>query len=127
MVLNLCLRRTLAWCLLAMMMLGSLAPTVSRARAFLQGAGSVSWTEICTSQGVVNVAVQNDDAPPPATLVLDHCPLCVLGQDRLAPPPQPLVWQGLPQGPPEVPRSSTPLAQTAHSWAAQPRAPPVFS
>ena len=122
---NLRLRHTLAWWLLAVMLLGALAPTVSRARAAAQGASGVTWMEVCTTQGMTQVAVQDDSTPQPATVVVDHCPLCVLGLDRLAPPPRPLVWLGLPQGPPPTFVFATPLTLASRPWAVQSRAPPV--
>ena len=123
---NLRLRHTLAWWLLAVMLLGALAPTVSRARAAAHGTAGVTWMEVCTSQGMTQVAVQYDNRTPPATVVVDHCPLCVLGLDRLAPPPQPLVWLGLPQGPPPTSLFASPLTLASRPWAVQSRAPPVF-
>lgn len=126
MVLNFRHRRTLAWWLLAVMLLGALAPTVSRARAAAQGAASVTWMEVCTPQGMTQVAAQEDNSTPPVTVVVDYCPLCVQGQDRLAPPPQPLVWLGLPQGPPPPSLFATSLTLASRPWAVQSRAPPAF-
>ena len=128
MALNLRLHRTLAWWVLAVMLLGALTPTVSRARAAMQDLRGVSWMEVCTPQGLQRVAAQDDgDHPPPATAVLDHCPLCVLSGDRLAPPTRPLVWWGLPQGPPAAAFYASPLCLTPRTWAVQSRAPPALS
>ena len=127
MVLNLRLRHRLAWWLLAVMLLGALAPTVSRARAAAQGASGVTWMEVCTAQGMQQVAVGDSQDPAPATVVVDHCPLCVLSLDRLAPPAAPFVWQGLPQAPPVVAFVPQPLELTARPWAVQSRAPPAHS
>lgn len=127
MVLNLPLRRTLAWWLLAVMLLGALAPTVSRARAALQDPRGVSWMEVCTPQGMQRVAAQDERHTPPATVVVDHCPLCVLSGDRLAPPTRPFVWLGLPQGPPAASFFESPLRLTPRIWAVQSRAPPALS
>ena len=120
------LQRWLAWWLLAVTLLGALAPTVSRARAAAQGQTGVTWMEVCTTQGMQRVAVDEPDAPVPPPVVVDHCPLCVLGLDRLAPPPQPLVWLGLPQGPPPTFVFATPLTLASRPWAVQSRAPPAF-
>lgn len=126
MALNLRLRHTLAWWLLAVMLMGALAPTVSRARAAAQGTAGVTWMEVCTPQGMTQVAAQQDNSTLPVTVVVDHCTLCVLGLDRLAPPPQPLVWLGLPQGPPPTFLIATPLPLASRPWAVQSRAPPAF-
>ena len=123
---NLRLRHTLAWWLLAVMLLGALAPTVSRARAAAHGTAGVTWMEVCTSQGTTQVAVQDDSRSAPDTVVVDHCLLCVLGMDRLAPPPHPFVWQGLPQGPPQHPLSALSFILTDRPWSVQSRAPPAF-
>lgn len=121
------LQRWLAWWLLAVTLLGALAPTVSRARAAAQGQTGVTWMEVCTTQGMQRVAVDEPYAPAPPTVVVDHCPLCVLSLDRQAPPVDPFVWQGLSQAPPVFDRvhASTPL--TTRPWAVQSRAPPVRS
>ena len=121
------LQRWLAWWLLAVTLLGALAPTVSRARAAAQGQACVTWMEVCTSQGMQQVAVGDSQDPAPATVVVDHCPLCVLSLDRLAPPAAPFVWQGLPQAPPVFAFVHHPLELTARPWAVQSRAPPAHS
>jgi hypothetical protein len=127
MVLNLRLRRALAWWLLAVMLMGALAPTVSRARAAAQGATAVTWMEVCTNQGMQKVAVSGQDQSAPDHVVVDHCPLCVLMADRLAPPPQPFVWQGLPQASLVFSVFAHAFTLTSRPWAVQSRAPPVFS
>ena len=127
MVLTLRLRRTLAWWLLAVMLMGALAPTVSRARAAELGTAAVTWMEVCTNQGMQKVAVQGQDQSTPDHVVVDHCPLCVLMADRLAPPPQPFVWQGLPQAPPVFWTGAVSFTLADRPWAVQSRAPPLFS
>ena len=121
------LQRWLAWWLLAVTLLGALAPTVSRARAAAQGQTGVTWMEVCTTQGMQRVAVDEPDAPVPTTVVVDHCPLCVLTLDRLAPPAAPFVWQGLPQAPPVFAFIHLSLELTARHWTVQSRAPPAHS
>lgn len=127
MVLNLRLRRTLAWWLMAVMLLGALAPTVSRARAAAQDPRGLSWLEVCTPQGLQRVAAQDDGSAPPAAVMVDHCPLCVLSGDRLAPPACAYVWSGLPQGPPTSAFFESDLRLTPRTWAVQSRAPPTLS
>lgn len=127
MLLNLRLQRSLAWWLLAVMLLGALAPTVSRARAAAQGQAGVTWMEVCTSQGMQQVAIGDSQNPAPTTVVVDHCPLCVLTLDRLAPPAAPFVWQGLPQAPPVFAFIHLSLELTSRHWTVQSRAPPAHS
>lgn len=127
MVLNLRLRRKLAWWLLAVMLLGALAPTVSRARAAVQDPRGVNWMEVCTPQGMQQVAAQDVGHAPASAVVVDHCPLCVLSSDRLTPPSPAFVWIGLPQGPPAPACFESPLHLTPRTWAVQSRAPPTLS
>jgi hypothetical protein len=94
--------RVTVWLVMAVLLLGALAPTVSRALAALRS--GQADIEVCTSQGprrispgqagVVALAaspgiVRPGDAPggsrPPP--VLDHCPFCLLVAERLGPPP----------------------------------------
>lgn len=127
MLLNLRLQRWLAWWLLAVTLLGALAPTVSRARAAALGQAGLTWMEVCTTQGMKQVAVSDSQDPAPIKVIVDHCPLCVLSLDRLAPPVDPFAWQGLPQGPPDFSLAYTSLELTTRPWSVQSRAPPTFS
>ncbi len=127
MVLNLRLRRALAWWLLGVMLLGALAPTVSRARAWSQGA-AVGWVEVCTSEGTRQIALgtQSDDAPAlPGTPTLDHCALCMLASDRLAPPPSAWEWQAAPQASPMLAAAFIPFSLPVLHWTVHSRAPPA--
>lgn len=75
--------------LLAVMLLATLAPTVSRAMATQQGAAG--WVELCTSAGTRWVQVADDVATaepgtaPSGSHVLDACGYCVLAAERFAP------------------------------------------
>jgi hypothetical protein len=127
MVMNLRLRRAVAWWLLGVMLLGALAPTVSRARAWSLGSSTV-WVEVCTTEGTRQIALDNrsDDAPGhPGTPMLDHCALCVLASDRLAPPPSPFEWQALPQAPPVLAAAFVPFSLSVLHWTVHSRAPPA--
>ncbi|HOB66313.1 MAG TPA: DUF2946 family protein [Ottowia sp.] len=85
------------WLALLVLLLATLAPTVSRT---LAAAGGGGWAQVCTPEGVRWVALSDADAresgvadsQTPASPSLDHCPLCVLMGDRLAPPSPPWVW-----------------------------------
>ncbi len=86
------------WLAVALMLLGALAPTVSRALASRAGAVP-SAIEVCTSEGPrwleVRSATPSDPnasgttAPegPGVVPSLDHCPFCLLVAERLGPPP----------------------------------------
>jgi hypothetical protein len=74
------------WLVLCVMVLGAMAPTVSRAVAW---GNDVRGMEVCTAQGsgylVVGVE-HRDSAPQPS---LDHCPFCLQPTDKgAAPPPE---------------------------------------
>jgi Protein of unknown function (DUF2946) len=122
--------RKLSLLVLCVMLLGALAPTVSRARAWRQGA-QINWTEVCTTDGARQVAVDQvpgeDRSPAPAMGILDHCALCVLATDRMAPPVTPWVWQGLPQAPPKLAEAEIVFIQTVPHWTVHSRAPPDLS
>ena len=123
--------RRLSLLVLCVMLLGALAPTVSRARAWVQGS-QVSWVEVCTSAGTGRVAVDSSADGPvapalPGMGMLDHCALCVLASDRMAPPTNPFVWKGLPQAPPLLAPVSFSFWLTTLHWAVQSRAPPALT
>jgi Protein of unknown function (DUF2946) len=122
--------RKLSLLVLCVMLLGALAPTVSRARAWSQGA-QINWTEVCTTDGARQVAVDQvpgeDRSPAPAMGMLDHCALCVLATDRMAPPVTPWIWQGLPQAPPKLAEAEIVFIQTVPHWTVHSRAPPDLS
>ncbi|MEY4733708.1 MAG: hypothetical protein RLZZ464_1774 [Pseudomonadota bacterium] len=122
--------RKLSLLVLCVMLLGALAPTVSRARAWSQGA-QINWTEVCTTDGARQVVVDQvpgeDRSPAPAMGMLDHCALCVLATDRMAPPVTPWVWQGLPQAPPKLAEAEIVFIQTVRHWTVHSRAPPDLS
>ena len=122
--------RKLSLLVLCVMLLGALAPTVSRARAWHQGA-QINWTEVCTTDGARQVAVDQvpgeDRSPAPAMGMLDHCALCVLATDRMAPPVTPWIWQGLPQAPPKLAEAEIVFIQTVPHWTVHSRAPPDLS
>lgn len=80
-------RRWWARWLLALMLLATLAPTVSRALAASHD--PAGWMELCTSTGTRWVQVGedkgHDQAPAPGGQVLDACGYCVLASERFAP------------------------------------------
>ena len=121
------LRRLSLW-LLCAMLLAALAPTVSRAQAWSQGS-PVPWMEVCTTAGAQRTAADtpNDEAPQSGMGMLDHCALCVLASDRMAPPPNPLSWQALPQAPPLLAQLHQHIPQAVPHWTVHSRAPPAHA
>jgi hypothetical protein len=122
------LRQLSLW-LLCAMLLAALAPTVSRAQAWSQGSAA-PWMVVCTSDGRLQTVLnqqgntQSDEGSVPGAAMLDHCALCVLGSDRMAPPPNPLSWQALPQAPPLLARLHPHIPQALLHWTFHSRAPP---
>lgn len=115
-------RRSTAWALLVLMLLAVLLPTVSRAHAAQHN--PMAWLEVCTAQGLQKLPVEGQDKSAPGH-VLDHCPLCVLSMDRMAPPADVFVWQGLRLTQPAPPSFQRTHLSSARLWATQSRAPPA--
>jgi Protein of unknown function (DUF2946) len=118
--------RRLSLLVLCVMLLGALAPTVSRAHAWSQGS-QVPWMEICTTVGTLRSAaeVSSGDTSNPGMAVLDHCALCVLSTDRMVPPSSPFEWHVLPQAPPALSVAALTFTPFALHWAMPSRAPPA--
>jgi Protein of unknown function (DUF2946) len=114
------------------MLLAALAPTVSRAQAWSQGS-AVPWMAVCTTEGTPQTALnqqgaaQSDEGSVPGASILDHCVLCVLASDRMAPPPNPLSGQALPQAPPLLALSDQHMPQAVPRWTVHSRAPPAHA
>lgn len=103
----------------------ALVPTVSRWLAAAQGGSA--WAEICTPQGPKQLAVGDAEQPQPtqaAAMHLDHCALCGLAGQAMAPPPlvtAPTLIETLADRPALFLHAPRPL----FAWAAaQARAPP---
>lgn len=122
--------RFTGWVAILVVLLASLAPSLSHALGATQGA---SWVEICTAQG--SKWVQGDSADsggsksaPAFAHPLEHCPYCSIHMPALGLPPTPLIVPlelGLEA---EVPPAFLAAPRTSHAWvSAQPRAPPLFS
>lgn len=89
--------RISAWIALLAMVLGLLAPAVSRALA-ARSADAAAWTEVCSGAGVSGQALSGDAEPDASARLhraLTHCPMCALSVDKLAPPSAPFAWTGL--------------------------------
>jgi hypothetical protein len=118
--------RRLSLLVQCVMLLGALAPTISRARAWSQGS-HVPWMEICTTAGTLRSAadVSSGDTTKHGMAVLDHCALCVLSTDRMVPPSSPFQWLALPQAPPALAVAALTFTPFALHWAMPSRAPPA--
>ncbi|MBL8387606.1 MAG: DUF2946 family protein [Hydrogenophaga sp.] len=80
-------RRLSGW-LLAALLLGTLAPAISRALASGAVSGGAGWVELCTSEGMRWVRVSDApsrDAPPAPSGAMDLCGHCTLAAERFAP------------------------------------------
>ncbi len=110
--------------MLAVLLLASLAPGVARALAFSRG-DITPWAAVCSSvQGKVQAGQR--DPTGMASHLLEHCPLCALHSDGLAPPPATgAVLPALRLGH-ALPQLFLQAPHTLQAWApAQARAPPL--
>ena len=130
-------RACTSW-VLALMLLVSLLPAVSRAMGAMDAppgadasATRAGWVEICSSSGMRWVQL-NADADPgepasnePMADGSRHCPWCNLGSGTAGLPPEPAAW-GLLEVREARPRVMFGLpTPEAHRFSAQPRAPPL--
>jgi len=114
-------RRAATWLALLLWVLATLAPTVSRAMAHVQGEVA-PWAQVCST----TPANTTPEGGALAQHLMDHCPMCALQAGHaMAPPPvasAALPTLALSQAmPPLWLHAPSPL----FAWAsAQPRAPP---
>ncbi|MBV8036345.1 DUF2946 family protein [Roseateles sp.] len=116
--------RRSAWWLVAVFLLGVLAPGLSAALAHARGDFS-AWQDVCRAPTATNAA-----KPQPIEAALDllakgHCPACHIGTADLASPPaaaEPNLRDDLVL---EAPQRFWTAPVTAHAWRpASARAPP---
>ena len=121
-------RQLIGWIAVLAVLLASIAPTLSYA---LGRGTAVSWTELCTSQGIKRVQLGTDDpaGAPAVSLLLEHCPCCANHVPDLAPPPAAaLSAVPLPGLTDEAPHAFLWAPRTPWAWISAPaRAPPRFS
>lgn len=132
-------RRLSAWIALCVMALAALAPTVSRALVWGAAPSGPSWIAVCSASGMqwvpldaaatVAPAVSGTpgDGPPSAGHPLDPCPFCLLGADRLGPPPAPPATFRGPGDPVAPVIRPAPLLRSLASLAAHARGPPLHT
>lgn len=121
-------RQRVAWLLLAAVLLGALAPTVSR---WLAGSNAgTGWVEVCTATGVNRVPADGSAPESPAHAALgEHCGYCRLQADLPfvlpAPPAQPVgsgTWTQ------RLSAAASPEPRAEAFWPCQlSRAPPQVS
>ena len=93
--------RAWVWALLALFLLASLAPAISRTLDHGKPLHQRGWLEVCSVRGQVWVqtGVAGDRQTPTdkgLTQHLDACAYCVLGTDRGTPPPHFDGWGRFP-------------------------------
>lgn len=126
-------RRRSAWVALLAVLAMALVPTLARALAHGQGAGT-QWIEVCTAQGMKLVAVADDGTAEtgsaPQTLLpqLEHCPFCTLGHGGPALPSATVALLPPPAAVRTVPARFLHAPRTLRAWrSTQPRGPPSQS
>lgn len=115
---------------LCVLVLGMLAPAVSRALAW---ARSTTAVEICSATGgaqwvrlPASAGAQGTDTAPAPQPSVDHCPFCLQATDRGAAPPPALPSLFRVVGAdPEPPRGQVFAFSSSHLWAASARGPPA--
>jgi hypothetical protein len=71
--------RRLAWLALCAMLFAAMAPTISKFLTTVQG---VTWVEVCSINGTMQVALQQNDPQAPSDPIAadSHCAYCLLQQ-----------------------------------------------
>ncbi len=117
-------QRLATWVTLFTLVLTLLAPTVSRAMAYVQGEVA-PWGVICSVDDKT-MSEQSRNPSAPVAHVLDQCPYCSLQSDATGLPPAAMA-----QVVPSVLAHAVPALflrapRTLHAWSsAQARAPPL--
>lgn len=119
------------WLTLVAMVLATLAPGISRAKAYADGE-SAPWAVVCSVLPGVAAPGAPDDSEGQAEkaggVMGEHCPFCMPRAGALAPPP---ALPGMALG--AVVTADPPALfllapRPLHAWcSAQPRAPPALS
>ncbi len=131
-------QRLLAWIAAFAMLLGALAPAISRAMS--AGEGGRYWLEVCSASGEHWIALSAEEARDlldhaggplqeegsGKVSALDHCPYCSSHFATADLPPSSLPPFAVPMGPDAKPKLFFVAARPLFAWAAvQPRAPPA--
>jgi len=120
-------RRAARWLLLAWVLF-TLAPSISRAAAFVQGQ-IAPWSAVCSALSEPRAGGSPDGGTLKALQHLtEHCPACVHAGDGWAPPPSPAGLAPADRRAAALPRLFLSAPRPLHAWAtAQPRAPPALA
>jgi hypothetical protein len=122
-------RRFSAWLAAWVMLVASLAPTLSQA---FDGKPGGLWLEVCSSLGAgtaVLVERPESQPSPQSSLMhsLEHCPYCSFQSVAIAPAPTPVKLSLLPLSF-EVPLLFLAAPHTSHAWRhALSRGPPSIA
>jgi len=121
-------RRLASWIALLALVLGALAPTVSRAMAWA-ASDTLPFGVVCSADPgawAPSTGTAEQGAGLHHSSVFEHCPFCSIHAPDLALPPMAAVTlplQGLAAAEPDL---FLRAPRTLHAWAsAQPRAPPL--
>lgn len=121
-------QRLASWIALLALVLGALAPTLSRAMAWA-ASDTLPFGVVCSADPdarAPGVAAAEPGTGQHHASVFEHCPFCSIHAPDLALPPRAAVMlplQGLAAAEPEL---FLRAPRTLHAWAsAQPRAPPL--
>ena len=122
------LHRRLAWLALCTLILGALAPSVSKVLAASQG---TVWVEVCSSEGTKRIVISPTGVPGTGMPAMtdSHCAYCFLQQHSPFLPSVLVGWAETPalfdgfKANSSVANIAKPLTRSAN----QARAPPDFS
>jgi hypothetical protein len=127
---GLCVRAR-AWVglLLALLLLSTLAPVISRTRDHGKPLAERGWVEVCSAHGLSWVRADDGSGAEPASgdllKHLDSCGYCALATDRGTPPPSFDGWGLAPSALPPCPTWAGHTFPTAPTHTPQARGPPV--
>ncbi len=123
--------RARAWVglLLALLLLSTLAPAISRARDHGKPLAERGWVEVCSAHGMSWVRADDGSGAEPTQgdllQHLDSCGYCVLATDRGTPPPSFEGWGLVPSAPPPCPAWAGHAFLSVPSYTPLARGPPV--
>jgi hypothetical protein len=127
---RLCARaRAWAGLLLALLLLSTLAPAISRVLDHGKPLAERGWVEVCSAHGLSWVRADDGSGAEPASgdvlKHLDSCAYCALATDRGTPPPSFDGWGLGPSAPPPCPAWGGHTFPPALPDTHQARGPPV--
>lgn len=116
-------RRITAWLAMLVLVLNTLTPLA--AQVMLAPAGPGDVIEICTSTGMMRVALgEQDDSGQPGSTQMQECPCCLLHGGQAWLPPTPVIFPPVPRYA-AMPPAFYQAADTSAVWlAALSRGPP---